>query len=70
MVHLMQYLHPHTRHADSATTSREETGYIGEVVKDRAFDVSPVMYNGEYHPTAFLVSDTVNLFLSHRPYVS
>ncbi|KAF1847598.1 uncharacterized protein K460DRAFT_363663 [Cucurbitaria berberidis CBS 394.84] len=24
---------------------KEETGYIGEVVKDRSFDVSPVMFN-------------------------
>jgi ADP-ribose pyrophosphatase len=26
---------------------KEETGYVGEVVKDKSFDVSPVMYNGE-----------------------
>lgn len=26
---------------------REETGYVGEVFKDKTFDVSPVMFNGE-----------------------
>jgi ADP-ribose pyrophosphatase len=27
---------------------KEETGYTGELVPDKAFQVSPVMYNGEY----------------------
>ena len=31
---------------------KEETGYIGELVSDRYFQVSPIMFNGE---TAFLV---------------
>lgn len=26
---------------------KEETGYVGVVVKDKSFDVSPVMFNGE-----------------------
>jgi ADP-ribose pyrophosphatase len=26
---------------------KEETGYIGEIVKDKSFDVSPVMFNGK-----------------------
>jgi ADP-ribose pyrophosphatase len=27
---------------------KEETGYTGELVSDKTFQVSPVMYNGEY----------------------
>jgi ADP-ribose pyrophosphatase len=27
---------------------KEETGYVGEVFKDKSFDVSPVMFNGKY----------------------
>jgi 8-oxo-dGTP pyrophosphatase MutT (NUDIX family) len=27
---------------------KEETGYIGEVVKDKSFDLSPVMFNGTW----------------------
>lgn len=27
---------------------KEETGYVGEVVKDKSFDVSPVMFNGKW----------------------
>jgi ADP-ribose pyrophosphatase len=27
---------------------KEETGYIGEVMKDPSFNVSPVMFNGTY----------------------
>jgi ADP-ribose pyrophosphatase len=26
---------------------KEETGYVGEVVKDKSFDIGPVMFNGE-----------------------
>jgi ADP-ribose pyrophosphatase len=26
---------------------KEETGYVGELVKDKSFDVGPVMFNGE-----------------------
>ena len=26
---------------------KEETGYVGVVLKDKSFDVSPVMFNGE-----------------------
>jgi ADP-ribose pyrophosphatase len=27
---------------------KEETGYVGEVVQDKSFDVSPVMFNGKF----------------------
>jgi ADP-ribose pyrophosphatase len=27
---------------------KEETGYIGEIVKDKSFDVTPVMFNGKF----------------------
>ena len=27
---------------------KEETGYIGELVQDSAFGISPIMFNGEY----------------------
>jgi ADP-ribose pyrophosphatase len=27
---------------------KEETGYVGDVVKDKSFDVGPVMFNGEF----------------------
>lgn len=26
---------------------KEETGYVGEVIQDKSFDVSPVMFNGK-----------------------
>jgi ADP-ribose pyrophosphatase len=26
---------------------KEETGYVGEVIKDKSFDVTPVMFNGQ-----------------------
>lgn len=29
---------------------KEETGYLGEVVSDRSFQVTPVMFNGERIP--------------------
>ncbi len=28
---------------------KEETGYVGEVVKDSTFNVSPIMFNGEWN---------------------
>jgi ADP-ribose pyrophosphatase len=26
---------------------KEETGYVGEVFKDKSFDITPVMFNGK-----------------------
>ena len=34
---------------------KEETGYIGELVQDKSFDISPIMFNGRSSAVACLI---------------
>ena len=47
---------------------KEETGYIGEVVADRSFQVTPVMFNGKSvthrRPRSVLPQSCVYLHIS------
>jgi 8-oxo-dGTP pyrophosphatase MutT (NUDIX family) len=42
---------------------KEETGYVGEVVKDKSFDVTPIMYNGK--PVNWPFADSYSSRVSH-----